>query len=85
MMRQFTLGLMLLLLCMPAIAQQTPDSEKDRQYVTDQLRLSLYEGTNSQSKVLKLLVSGDTVLIEECRPLSRHKRWRMKAITHRAA
>ena len=28
---------------------------------------------------------GDTVLIEECRPLSRHKRWRMKAITHRAA
>ena len=67
MMRQFTLGLMLLLLCMPAIAQQTPDSEKDRQYVTDQLRLSLYEGPNSQSKVLKLLVSGDTVLIEEIR------------------
>jgi len=28
---------------------------------------------------------GDTVLIEECRPLSRHKRWRMKTITHRAA
>ena len=28
---------------------------------------------------------GDTVLIEECRPLSRHKRWRMKQITHRAA
>ncbi len=29
--------------------------------------------------------SGDTVLIEECRPMSRHKRWRMKAITHRPA
>ena len=28
---------------------------------------------------------GDTVLIEECRPMSRHKRWRMKAITHRPA
>ena len=28
---------------------------------------------------------GDTVLIEECRPLSRHKRWRMKSITTRAA
>lgn len=27
---------------------------------------------------------GDTVLIEECRPLSRHKRWRMKSITNRA-
>lgn len=29
--------------------------------------------------------TGDTVLIEECRPMSRHKRWRMKAITHRPA
>lgn len=29
--------------------------------------------------------SGDTVLIEECRPLSRHKHWRIKAITHRAS
>ena len=28
---------------------------------------------------------GDTVLIEECRPLSRHKRWRMKSVTTRAA
>jgi len=28
---------------------------------------------------------GDTVLIEETRPVSRHKRWRVKAITHRAA
>lgn len=28
---------------------------------------------------------GDTVLIEECRPLSRHKRLRMKSITTRAA
>jgi small subunit ribosomal protein S17 len=28
--------------------------------------------------------TGDTVLIEECRPLSRQKRWRIKSITHRA-
>jgi small subunit ribosomal protein S17 len=28
---------------------------------------------------------GDTVFIEETRPLSRHKRWRIKSITHRAA
>ncbi len=27
---------------------------------------------------------GDTVLIEECRPLSRHKRWRLKSVTERA-
>lgn len=29
--------------------------------------------------------TGDTVLIEECRPLSRDKRWRMKTITNRPA
>lgn len=28
---------------------------------------------------------GDTVLIEECRPLSKQKRWRMKSVTTRAA
>lgn len=28
---------------------------------------------------------GDTVLIEECRPLSRHKRWRVRNIVQRAA
>lgn len=29
--------------------------------------------------------TGDTVVIEECRPLSRHKRWRLKQVTQRAA
>ncbi|MDW7772758.1 MAG: 30S ribosomal protein S17 [Desulfobulbaceae bacterium] len=28
---------------------------------------------------------GDTVLIEECRPLSKHKRWRVRNIVQRAA
>jgi small subunit ribosomal protein S17 len=28
--------------------------------------------------------TGDTVLIEECRPLSKEKRWRVKEITLRA-
>jgi small subunit ribosomal protein S17 len=27
---------------------------------------------------------GDTVVIEECRPLSRDKRWRLKTISNRA-
>jgi small subunit ribosomal protein S17 len=27
---------------------------------------------------------GDTVLIEECRPISRQKRWRLKNIVERA-
>ena len=67
MMNKLTLGLTLILFSLSLAAQDTSDSEKDRQYVTDQLRLSLYEGPNSQSKVLKLLVSGDVVLIEEIR------------------
>jgi small subunit ribosomal protein S17 len=29
--------------------------------------------------------TGDTVLIEETRPISRHKRWQVKSITTRAA
>ena len=67
MIKQLVLGITLLLVFLSPSAQETPDSEKDRQYVTDQLRLSLYEGPNSQSKVLKLLVSGDMVLIDEIR------------------
>lgn len=48
-------------------AQDTSDAEKDRQYVTDQLRLSLYQEPNSSSKVVKLLNSGDLVVIDEIR------------------
>jgi SH3 domain protein len=66
-MKKFALGLILLQLSFPAFAQDTTVTEKDRQYVTDQLRLSLYEGPNSQSKVVKLLISGDALEIEEIR------------------
>jgi hypothetical protein len=52
---------------MPARAQEAANADKDRQYVTDQLRLSLYEEPNSQSKVLKLLQSGDVLIIDEIR------------------
>ncbi len=48
-----------------AFAQDTADADKDRQYVTDQLRLSLYEEASSQSKVVKLLQSGDMLLVQE--------------------
>lgn len=48
-----------------AFAQDTANADKDRQYVTDQLRLSLYEKANSQSKVVKLLQSGDMLFVEE--------------------
>ena len=50
-----------------AFAQDSASTEKDKQYVTDQLRLSLYEDANSKSKVVKLLQSGDAVLIDEIR------------------
>ena len=50
-----------------AFAQDLASTEKDKQYVTDQLRLSLYEDANSKSKVLKLLQSGDALLIDEIR------------------
>jgi SH3 domain protein len=61
------LGLLLTTFCTLASAQDSGDSDKDRQYVTDQLRLSLYEEPNSQSKVLKLLQSGDMLTIDELR------------------
>jgi small subunit ribosomal protein S17 len=28
---------------------------------------------------------GDRIMIEECRPLSKHKRWRLREIIERAA
>jgi hypothetical protein len=50
-----------------AFAQDAANADKDRQYVTDQLRLSLYEEASSKSKVVKLLQSGDMLLVEEIR------------------
>ena len=50
-----------------AFAQDTANADKDRQYVTDQLRLSLYEEASSKSKVVKLLQSSDMLLVEEIR------------------
>jgi len=64
------LGLLLTTFCTLASAQDSENSDnsgKDRQYVTDQLRLSLYAEPNSQSNVLKLLQSGDMLIIDEIR------------------
>jgi hypothetical protein len=65
--KKIFLGLLLTAFCTLASAQESDNSDKDRQYVTDQLRLSLYEEANSQSKVLKLLQSGDVLIIDEIR------------------
>jgi len=59
------LGLTLVFYCVLVAAQETTDQDKDRQYVTDQLRLSLYQQANSSSQVIKLLQSGDVLEIEQ--------------------
>jgi len=64
---RYLIGLTLIALCQLASAQNIADADKDRQYVTDQLRLSLYKEPNAQTKVLQLLRSGDLLLIDEIR------------------
>jgi uncharacterized protein YgiM (DUF1202 family) len=46
-------------------AQVTMDPDKDILFVTDQLRLSLYQQASAQSRVLQLLSSGDQLAVEE--------------------
>ena len=76
MLKQIILGLTLLIASVSVSAQEAVESEtaepeakadqdKDRQYVTDQLRLSLYTQANSSSQVVKLLQSGDILEIEQ--------------------
>ena len=54
------IGLVLTPLLSPLLAQ-----DGDRLYVTDRLRLSLYENANDSSRVIKLLVSGDLLIVEQ--------------------
>ena len=71
MVKQFFLGLALIASILAVSAQETVEQDeaveqdKDRQYVTDQLRLSLYAQANSSSQVIKLLQSGDILEIEQ--------------------
>ena len=48
-----------------------------KKYVRKRVKYKVHDETNDARK-------GDTVLIEECRPLSREKRWRLKNIIERA-
>ena len=59
--KRIILGVALSIYCALLSAQDTTDSDGDRQYVTDELRLSMYSNANDNSQVLKLLQSGDTV------------------------
>ena len=65
MFKKFFLGLALLSYCALLSAQEASDQDKDKLYITDQLRLSLYTKASSQSKVVKLLQSGDLLQIQE--------------------
>ena len=70
MLKKIFLSLTLFMSCVSAYAQETTtaeatDQDKDRQYVTDQLRLSLYANASSSSQVIKLLQSGDILDIEQ--------------------
>jgi len=65
--KKIFLALTLTLCSLLASAQDTADTDADIQYVTDQLRLSLYTEASAQSKVLKLLQSGDALNVEEIR------------------
>lgn len=65
MVNRILLGLALLSCWVPAWTQEASDQDRDRQYVTDQLRLSLYTNPNSSSKVVKLLKSGDLLEVEQ--------------------
>ena len=66
-MTKIILGLILTICSVQAIAQDSTNAGKDKKYVTDKLRLSLYKDANSKSKVLKLLQSGDAVFSDEIR------------------
>jgi small subunit ribosomal protein S17 len=48
-----------------------------KKYVRRRLKYKAHDETNTARM-------GDTVLIEECRPLSRDKRWRLRDVTERA-
>jgi uncharacterized protein YgiM (DUF1202 family) len=66
-MTKLILALTLTICSLQASAQDAAATAKDKQYVTDQLRLSLYQDANSQSEVLKLLQSGDLLIVDEIR------------------
>jgi small subunit ribosomal protein S17 len=48
-----------------------------KKFVRRRLKYKVHDENNA-AKI------GDTVLIEETRPISRHKRWQVTEITHRA-
>ncbi len=50
---------------------------KYKKYIKERKRYKVHDETNECR-------NGDKILIEECRPLSRHKRWKVKRILEKA-
>ena len=65
MLNKILLGVALFSYALLLSAQDASDQDKDKLYITDQLRLSLYQKASSKSQVVKLLESGDLLEIEE--------------------
>jgi len=57
--------------------QRRVQHPKYRKFLTRRTRYQAHDA-NNECEV------GDTVVITECRPLSRHKRWRVSKIVERA-
>jgi small subunit ribosomal protein S17 len=57
--------------------QRRVQHPKYRKFLTRRTRYQAHDA-NNECEV------GDTVVITECRPLSRHKRWRVSKIVQRA-
>ena len=63
MIKYILTGLLTLLISLAALAQDA--DEKQRLYVTDKLRLSLYLEAGGRGGTIELLASGDKLIIEE--------------------
>lgn len=63
MIKYILTGLLTLLISLAALAQDA--DEKQRLYVTDKLRLSLYREAGGRGGTIELLASGDKLIIEE--------------------
>ncbi len=64
MSRKLVIALLLMLPVWSVTAQEDTSQDRDRQYVTDQLRLSLYANPNGSGQI-DLLRSGDLLEIEQ--------------------
>lgn len=64
-MSKYLICIVLVFLLPASVYAQVTEDDKTELYVTDQLRLSLYEQANAQSNIILYLSSGDKLIVEE--------------------